>query len=135
MIEQQLLVEALKLMQREYNFCTEIQQLTKEMGDVLSRNDLVSARMLLEMRGNEMKEYEECDRKLKLLVSSLPQEDSEALNNLIHGKEAANVDGFEAEKILSIRGNIRKILEETIKIDKRINLKMAGKDSFYRESE
>ena len=46
------------LLQRKYNAIREISRLTKDLGEAFTRNDDISAAMLLEMRAEEMAKVE-----------------------------------------------------------------------------
>ena len=49
-MEDSILLEILKEMQKKYQCMTEIERITREVGEFLSRNDRTSVQLLLGMR-------------------------------------------------------------------------------------
>ena len=86
--------------------------------------------MMLEMRGQELEGVEESGRKLHLFKGQLSQETQEDIEQLLQCREIENPDK-NTDKIVEIVKNCKKLLEETIAIDKRMSKKVAGTDSFY----
>ena len=72
----ELLTEIAKILQKKYAHMSEISRLTAEMAEELSRDDRVSVQMTLGMRGEELEKVRECDHKLHLFLSSVPDRKS-----------------------------------------------------------
>ena len=53
------------------------------------------------------------------------------LKNWLSGESTCQPDSFEAKKIVELSGLLEQVLNRTISLDKAINLKLAGKDSYY----
>lgn len=123
-------LEVLKLLVKRQNHLNETCRLTRELAQTLDRNDRVSAQMMLEMRGQELEGVEESGRKLHLFKGQLSQETQEDIEQLLQCREIENPDK-NTDKIVEIVKNCKKLLEETIAIDKRMSKKVAGTDSFY----
>lgn len=130
-IREELLLEVLKRVQRNYVRIVEIERITKELGDALSRNDQESAQLLVEMRQDEMDHISEMKQEIRMLVESSEPEEKKLLISWIAGENKYQPDGFEAKKLLELSGQLQQVLNRTITIDKAINKKLAGKDSFY----
>ena len=130
-IREELLLEVLKRVQRNYVRVVEIERITKELGDALSRNDQESAQLLVKMRQDEMDHISEMKQEIRLLVESSAPEEKRMLISWLAGKNEYQPDSFEAKKLLELSGQMQQVLSRTIAIDKAINKKLAGKDSFY----
>lgn len=134
MADQELLVEILKQLQRRYQAVNEVFRVTKEMADVLSRDDRVAAQMLLEMRQEELEHLSESEEKIYILLECVDQQERLKLLALLKGEQKASVEAsFEEKKIGEIGENIRRSLEKTVELDRVISVKLAGKDSFYKQ--
>lgn len=130
-IREELLLEVLKRVQRNYVRIVEIERITKELGDALSRNDQESAQLLVEMRQDEMDHISEMKQEIRMLVESSEAEEKKLLISWIAGENKYQPDSFEAKKLLELSSQLQQVLNRTITIDKAINKKLAGKDSFY----
>lgn len=130
-IREELLLEVLKRVQRNYVRIVEIERITKELGDALSRNDQESAQLLVEMRQDEMDHISEMKQEIRMLVESSEPEEKKLLISWIAGENKYQPDSFEAKKLLELSSQLQQVLNRTITIDKAINKKLAGKDSFY----
>lgn len=131
MEEQGILIEILKQLQKKYGCMNRISDLTSEMQEALSRDDRVSASMLISMRQEEMDAVNSCDRDIHMLTSNLHVDIQEKVRVWIKQGTANDQDGFEGNKIAEISRNIKKVLEKTIAVDKMMSSRIAGKDSFY----
>lgn len=128
----EMLLEIVKQLQKKYHHITEISRLTKEMADSISRNDRVSAQMLLAMRQEEMNQADKCDKNIDCLLESLSDAQADQIRELMSGINNMDNQGFELQKICEISNHIKQSLEKTIVIDKGMSSRLAGKDSFYK---
>lgn len=124
-------LEVLKLLIGRQNHLNETLRLTRELGTALDRNDRVSAQMLLEMRGEELEQIDDGLRKLQLFKEQLSEQTRGEIDELLQCRAIDSPDK-NTDKIVEIVKNCKKLLEETIAIDKRISKKVAGTDSFYQ---
>lgn len=131
MDEQGIMIEILKQLQKKYGCMNRIFTLTNDMREALSRDDRVSAQMLISMRQDEMDMAEECNRDLYALKSTLPAQLKQNVNNWINGEKPLPADGLEAVKMGEIASGIAAVLKKTIAVDKTMSTRIAGKDSFY----
>lgn len=134
-IDEALWIEFLKQYQRKYRHITEIQRITKELGDALSRNDRVAAELLLVMRKDEMTGADQCEKNIALLLESLPGEMRQFAEACLHGTKELLPDADKGrqwlEKIYDIQEKSKSILQDTIQRDQVMNRKVAGDNSFY----
>ncbi len=131
-MEDSMLVEILKEMQKKYMCIVEIERITREMGDVLSRNDRESVQMLLGMRQDEMNKADVCIRNIEYLLSALSPEDSNQVRAWLNGDEDRNPDGPMAAKLVEKGKSIKLALKRTIEADRHISMRLSGKDSYYQ---
>ena len=131
-MEDSMLVEILKEMQKKYMCIVEIERITREMGDVLSRNDRESVQMLLGMRQDEMNKADVCIRNIEYLLSALSPEDSSQVREWLNGDGDRNPDSPMAAKLVEKGKSIKLALKRTIEADRHISMRLSGKDSYYQ---
>ncbi len=135
MAEQEFWNELLKQAQGRYQTINEVLRVTKEIADVLSRDDRVAAQMLLEMRQESLDYLSESTERIYLLLQCTNEEEQAEVLSLLKGETRASLeDSFEKKKLGEIGDNIRRTLEKTVELDRGISVRLAGKDSFYQES-
>lgn len=127
----ELLTEILRRVQRNYVRVVEIERLTKELGDALSRNDQEAAQLIVRMRQDELEQANETRQEIQMLLRPLDGEESNRIKNWLSGENRYEPDCFEAKKIVELSSQFNQVLNRTIGIDKAINQKLAGKDSYY----
>lgn len=132
MEEKEILQEIAVHLQKKYNGFNEIDTITNQLQDALGYDDIVTIRMLIRMRQQEMETIDEVDVQLKALWAQLTEEQKKALKDgdYLHfsGENAAMV-----QKIEEIQKKNKRLLEKLIEQDKRVNLKLAGEKSYYRK--
>lgn len=130
----ELLLEIAKMLQKKYTYMSEINRLTEEMAEELSRDDRVSVQMTLGMRGEEIEKMRDCNRHLSLFIDSAPFELKEWLLRTLDGKGAGSGKyGKEGMLVDRLAGSIRTAWEKTMAIDRHMNKRLAGADSFYAD--
>ncbi|GLB29134.1 hypothetical protein LAD12857_10570 [Lacrimispora amygdalina] len=130
-MEDSILLEILKEMQKKYQCMSEIERITREVGEFLSRNDSTSVQMLLGMRQDEMDKVDLFDKNIRCLISVLPQAETDQVEYWMRGQENLRPNGQISEKIIEKGKDIQQILQRTIEIDKYISMRIAGTHSFY----
>ena len=85
----------IRLLQKEYSLCGEIEDLTKELAEAMDRDDQVSIGMVLKMRGQTMAEVDKAVRERRLVLNAAG-EGKERLQKLTTGQEVP--DMTETEK-------------------------------------
>lgn len=131
---EELLLEILKEFRKRFRHMDEVYRLTKELADGLSRDDRVSACMVLDMRGKELEEVSECGRHIQIFQSSMQDAEAKRLGALLKGE--AEDDGFEYlgrwKEIKDVAEQTKAIWRRTMDIDRVISKRMAGADSYYK---
>ncbi len=135
-IYKQMLMEIAKCLQKKYNCMSEIYRLTEEASQALGRDDKVSVQMILGMRGEEIERIHECDKNVGLFKEGMPPELANWLSEALEGKQPISEEpyGKEGAIILKISANTRSVWERTMLIDRRMNMRLSGKDSFYENN-
>lgn len=131
-MEDSILVEILKEMQKKYMFIAEIERITREMGDALSRNDRESVQMLLGMRQDEMNKADVCTRNIECLISALSPDEGSQVRELLNGKGGGKPGSLTAEMLEEKGKSIQFVLKRTIEADRLISIRLSGKDSYYQ---
>lgn len=118
------------LERKKYNYLSEVLDLTQQLAESLERNDQVSARMILAMRQDPVLHLGEIDQACKARLRDLPQEDRERVSALNKGAQA---HGSEESAFLEQAGRTRRLLERVVELDRRVSIRMAGENSFYKK--
>lgn len=118
------------LERRKYNLLSEVMDLSRQLGDAMDRNDDVSIRLLLSMRQEPILQLEELKKTSLLKRESLTPEERERVAAVIAGSSSPE-EG--AEACFEEAGRCRRLLERVIELDRRLNRRLAGKNSFYAE--
>ncbi len=128
----EFLSEVLRRVQRNYVHMVEIERLTKDMADSLSRNDQESVELLLKMRGEEMEQAGSTKQEIQTILEALDGDEKEKFRSWLNGEKKYEPDCFEARKIAELSGQTQQVLNRTISLDKVLNSKVAGKESYYQ---
>ena len=131
-MEEAMLIEILKEVQKKNQCILEIERITREIGEALSRNDRTSVQILLGMRQEEMDNADVSERNIQRLTSVLQQEDAVKLLGWIKGEEKIKPKTPLEEKLVEICKNMQTAIKRTIDLDRHISLRLAGKDSYYQ---
>ena len=128
---EELLMEILKRVQRNYRHMVEIERVTKEMADALSRNDQESAQLLMKMRQDELERFLDSKREIQMLIE-VGGEDKEKLRSWLNAESKYQPEAFGEKKILELSTQLQQVLKRTIDVDKVFNSRVAGKDYYYQ---
>lgn len=125
------LMDLAVLERKKYNYLNEVLDLTEQIGQAADRNDQVAMRMLVAMRQDPILSLAEVDDTAKTRLEGLDREERERLEELRSGADQARND---AERtFLEQSGRTRRLLERVVELDRRISLRLAGENSFYKK--
>jgi len=128
----EMLLEVAKLLQKRYGHMAEVSRLTEEIATELQHDDRVNVQMMLSMRAEEIDALRENDRHLHLFQESAPLQLQGWLREALNGKlEPREGDSVERVRILRLAKSVRSAWEKTMLVDRRMNTRLAGNDSFY----
>lgn len=125
-LQEELLLRA----QRRYVALEELLRLTREIEQCMQRNDRVSLKLLLEMRGKEMETANKINHEIRLLMECCPDEQAEHMALLMKGVPV-EPGSFEEEKTGEICERTKRVLDILKDVDRKISIRLAGSDSFY----
>ena len=108
------LEQVMVLLQRRYNFLREIKRLTADLQDAVSREDSVSAGLILQMRADEMENIENCQEMIWRMAEG-GQKENEDIHRLMSGEFLSMAEGisYEEDKILKLRKKTAALIKES----------------------
>jgi len=118
------------LERKKYNLLNETMDLSRQLGEAMDRNDDVSLRLVVALRQEPILGLEEVKRSIDSKLESLSPEDRERVAALAGGAAPA---GKEEAAYFQQAGIAKRLLERVVELDRRLNRRMAGKDSFYEK--
>lgn len=116
---------------KKYNYLCEVMDLSQQIGATLDRNDVVSLKMLVAMRNDPILALQELEHSMKERRKVLTQPEQERVTALLSGK-AQPKDNAE-QTFCKQAGLAHRELQRVLELDRRINLRMAGDSSFYKQ--
>ncbi len=120
------------LLQRRYTAIQELDRLTRELEEIVARNDGISAIMMLQLRGDEMEKADRCMEEI-WQMSEGSSEAYEKVKSLVSSDLKTAVGGSkEEEKIFDIRRKTQTVIEKLRRTDQRLSQRLAGEKSFYK---
>lgn len=120
------------LLQRRYTAIQEIDRLTRELEEIIVRNDGISAVMMLQLRGDEMEKADRCMEEI-WQMSEDSIEAYEKVKSLVSSDLQKVVgESKEEEKIFDIRRKTQTVIERLRRTDQRLSQRLAGEKSFYK---
>ena len=118
------------LERKKYNYLCEVLDLTQPLGQSLDRNDPVSLKILVSMRQEPIQSLEELNHSIRQRKEEFSSEEQQRISELLTG--AAPADAPETA-FCNQAGLARRQLERVLELDRRINLRLAGEESFYKQ--
>ena len=118
-------------LQKKYMKLIELSNLTNELSQALKTNDHDSINMIIVMRANEMDEIDVIDYEISEILYNL---DFKQRNLIMSKKLDKEIEvPNEILKIREIYDKIRRLLEKIISVDRNMNIRIAGNDSYYNK--
>jgi hypothetical protein len=130
-MDDSMLIEILKEMQNKYQCIAEIERITQEIGESLSRNDRTSVQILLGMRQEEMNKADIHERNMKCLEAALPPGEAAQIRDWLKGNNDPKPASLVAEKLVERGNSLQLVLKRVIEMDRHISTRLAGNDSYY----
>ena len=126
-------MDALVQMKRTGNLLNEMEDLTRQMGEAIDRNDQVSLEMLIAMREEPLGRLQEADQvlrdQLELLADRL--EAAQLASMLNGGPPADPGERMQQQLCEQVAANNRRLRRIT-ELDERLNERLARENSVYR---
>ncbi len=109
---------------------TDASDLTVQLAEAVERRDQVSVSMLLNMRGEPLRQAEELDARMREALLKLPEEEAIRYHELLQGEPARTP---EEEPLARQVAQNRRVLEKLQELDRKTSLKLGGRSSYYRK--
>lgn len=132
-MEKSMILELLKQYQKQYRIALELERITRELEQAVGRNDHVSLHLILDMRQQSIEEMQDLRESVSRYLNRLDQSQCREAEALLKNPAKFHPESWEEEKLCETAESIKAALKKVIVIDKRINLKIADKKSFYYE--
>lgn len=118
--------------QKKYNGFVEMESITKQLQDALNYDDVVTIRMLVRMRQQEIDNIDMTDRQWAEIADKLSKAQQDALKKG-DGSLFAPENAPLVRRIGEIMQNTQRLLGRLIEEDKKVNRKLAGDKTFYKD--
>ena len=130
-MESSKLLDAHVQVKRMYNLLTEVLDLSRPLLQAVDRNDEVTVRMLLAMRGEPVHKLQLARQALEQQKRDLGEADGLRLAQLLNGEPPRS----EEEKPLAQQAAANsRLLAQVLELDQRLNLKLTRGKSFYQDA-
>ena len=120
------------LLQRRYTAIQELDRLTRELEEIIARNDGISAVMLLQLRGDEMEKADRCMEEIWQMSEDSIEAYEKIKSLVLSDLEKAVGGSKEEERIFDIRRKTQVVIERLRRTDQRLSQRLAGEKSFYK---
>ena len=127
-------MDALVQMKRTGNLLNELEDLTRQMGEAIDRNDQVSLEMLIAMREEPLGKLQEVDQairdQLELLTDRL---EAAQLASMLNGGPPADLDMRVQQQLCDQVMTNNRRLKRIMELDQQLNERLARENSVYRQ--
>ena len=127
-------MDALVQMKRTGNLLNELEDLTRQMGEAIDRNDQVSLQMLIAMREEPLGKLQAADQALRDQLELLEDKlEAAQLASMLNGGLPADSNVRTQQQLCEqVAANNRR-LKRIIELDRQLNQRMARENSVYRQ--
>ena len=126
-------MDALVQMKRTGNLLNELEDLTRQMGEAIDRNDQVSLEMLISMREEPLGKLQQADQavrdQLALLTDKL---EAAQLASMLNAGPPADPGERAQQQLCDQVGANNRRLKRIIELDRQLNERLARENSVYR---
>ena len=127
-------MDALVQMKRTGNLLNELEDVTKQMGESIDRNDQVSLQMLIAMREEPLGKLQAADQalrdQLELLADKL---EAAQLASMLNGGLPADSDKRTQQQLCEQVASNNRRLKRIIELDRQLGQRLGREDSAYRQ--
>ena len=127
-------MDALVQMKRTGTLLNELEDLTRQMGEAIDRNDQVSLEMIIAMREDPLGKLQEADQVLRDQLELLEDKfEAAQLASMLNGGPAADPGARMQQQLCEQVTTNNRRLKRIIELDQRLNERLAREDSVYRQ--
>ena len=127
-------MDALVQMKRTGNLLNELEDLTRQIGQSIDRNDQVSLQMLIAMREEPLGKLQAADQalrdQLELLTDKL---EAAQLASMLNGGLPADPDVRAQQQLCEQVASNNRRLKQIIELDQQLNQRLGRENSAYRQ--
>lgn len=134
MLNEQTLSFACAVERQMYTSLTEIDELTSQLADAVTRQDQVSVRLFLSMRQEEIDRMLGHKAALRRHCAELPAQDGARLRLLLAGKPGDEPPD-KVQALLKLVSTNRNLLEKICRADRSVSRRFGGSASFYADKD
>ena len=126
------LMDALVQMKRTGNLLNEVEDLGRQIGQAIDRNDEVSMRMLVAMREEPIAKLQAADQAVRDQLEALPdREEAAQLAAILNGNDPEEPGGRTQQMLCEqVAANNRR-LKQIMELDRMLNQRMGREKSTY----
>lgn len=124
------LAQALAHQRQLYTRLEEALALTRQLSEAVDRNDQVSARMLLSMRGESVEQLLELRQTIRQLRQDLPQEQGQHLADILNGDAPQTPETAALAHQSAVN---RRLTEQLLSLDQGVNRKLGRDRSLFAQ--
>ncbi len=119
----------------KYSSLSELNALTQELKEHLSRNDKVATRLLLRNRSELVEKMQVCDKEIEKILIKEPEIDARKISLLLRGQvvESGYDDDENYQDIIVLIEGTKRLWEKVRSEDKLINERLVGNRSVYNK--
>ena len=127
-------MDALVQMKRTGNLLNEMEDLTRQMGEAIDRNDQVSLEMLIAMREEPLGKLHEADQAIRDQLELLPDKlEAAQLASMLNGGLPADSSERMQKKLCEQVASNNRRLKLITELDRQLSQKLGGENSMYRQ--
>ena len=127
-------MDALVQMKRTGNLLNELEDVTRQMGEAIDRNDQVSLQMLIAMREEPLGKLQAADQalrdQLELLADKL---EAAQLASMLNGGPPADPNARPQQQLCDQVASNNRRLKQIMELDRQLNHRLGREDSAYRQ--
>lgn len=127
-------MDALVQMKRTGNLLNELEDLTKQMGQSIDRNDQVSLQMLIAMREEPLGKLQAADQALRDQLEMLTDRlEAAQLASMLNGGPPADPGARTQQQLCDQVASNNRRLKQIIELDQQLNHRLGRENSAYRQ--
>ena len=123
-------VDALVQMKRTGNLLNEMEELTKQIGQSIDRNDQVSLQMLISMREEPLGKLQAADQAIRDQLELLPDKlEAAQLASMLNGGPPADPGAQVQQQLCEQVASNNRRLKQIIELDQQLNQRLGRENS------
>lgn len=134
-MEEAMVLELLKQYQKQYRTALELERITKELEEAVKSNDRIALQLILELRQQSITQMQELRNQTASFLEGVDLQKRMAIEGLLKWPPDEMAESDLEKKLQETNRSIKNALAKAISIDRKINLKLGNKKSYYYDKE